>query len=66
MGLLAVLLCVGLLASGCESGNAPPVKPFPPADQTGRKNKAQGGGVDDMTIYPAPAGQKTGLEGGKK
>lgn len=65
-GLLAALLGAGLLATGCNSENAPPVKPLPSPDQMKRQNKAQGGGVDDMTVYPAPPGQKTGLEGGKK
>ncbi len=32
----------------------------------GKKGKSQGGGVDDMAVYPAPSGVKTGIEGGKK
>ena len=67
IGLLAVLLFTGLLSSGCNgSSNDPPVKPLPPAEEMGKLNKKQGGGVDDMTVYPAPAGQKTGLQGGKQ
>lgn len=67
IGLLAVFLCIGFLGGGCtESGNTPPVKALPSAAEMRQQKKAQGGGVDDMTVYPAPAGQKTGLDGGKK
>jgi len=33
---------------------------------TGGMAKAKGGNVMDTTVYPAPPGVKTGLEGGKK
>jgi len=66
IGLLAALLCIGLLGAGCDSGNVPAVAPAPKAGTAQHPNKQQGGGVDDMTLYPAPSGQKTGTEGGKK
>ena len=66
-GLLALLLWGNLLITGCDNkGNSPPVKQTIAPEQAQAKTKSQGGGVDDMNVYPAPPGQKTGLEGGKK
>ncbi len=65
VALLAV--CAGSLMTGCNnSGVTPSVKPASSTSQTGAPTKAQNGGVDDMTLVPAPTGQKTGIEGGKK
>jgi len=67
VSLFATSLLFGLLATGCQQSKEAetPVKSLA-VDGQAKKNKAQGGGVDDMALYPAPAGQKTGIEGGKK
>ncbi len=66
--LIALWLCAGLLAGGCDAqGNAPKVvEPVAAGEKPKQNLKAQGGGVDDMRLIPAPAGVKTGIEGGRK
>jgi hypothetical protein len=65
--LLVMSLCAGILGAGCNGNeNSPPVKTQQSADQLQTKSKTQGGGVDDMSVVPAPPGVKTGIEGGKK
>jgi len=68
--LLVLSVASAVILSGCsgpdpaapkDSANAQPVAP-PKA----MSPKKASGGVMDMTIYPAPAGVKTGVEGGKK
>jgi len=66
-----ILLClfVGLSVAltGCQKDDTQTIKaaaaPAAPANGMGGK---QGPGVVDMSVHPAPAGVKTGLEGGKK
>jgi len=67
MCLIALLLCAGLLTAGCDKAGVVPQDKKPETAGPGQgKNKSQGGGVDDMSVVPAPAGVKTGIEGGRK
>lgn len=65
-----LLISVGVLLAGCSRSDeaAQPTPPQPSAAQAAAPVKPQGGGggIPDMNVYPAPAGVKTGTEGGKK
>jgi hypothetical protein len=68
-----VLLCVfvglSVALAGCQKDDTQVVKatPLPPPNAGAGQGGKQGpGGVIDMSVHPAPAGVKTGLEGGKK
>jgi len=61
--------CIALSVSlaGCQKDETTTIKAAapPPSAANGAGGK-QGPGVIDMSVHPAPAGVKTGLEGGKK
>lgn len=61
IGLIAVL--AGCSKQEATNTNVPP--PSPPTPTAGGV-KQPGGATPDMNVYPAPAGVKTGLEGGRK
>jgi hypothetical protein len=69
---LVSMLLVSIVVSltGCsrsEDAAQSSAPKAPPAVQAATPGKTQGGGgIPDMNVYPAPAGVKTGIEGGKK
>jgi len=64
------LLLLGALSGGCsknDGGGTDAANASPPTPVgTGAKKPQGAGGVPDQTIYPAPSGVQTGLQGGAK
>jgi len=62
-GMILLLAFVGCSKQEATNTNVPP--PSAPTPTAGGV-KQPGGATPDMNVYPAPAGVKTGLEGGRK